>query len=87
MLFVLIPLAWLAIVALIFAACRAAADGDAFANAPSAPVDVPIGPRLLLLPRPAVDAAVHAERAHPPRRRPRTAHVARRRRSAAPVAR
>jgi hypothetical protein len=81
MLLIVIPLAWLTIVAVLLGACRAAADGDAFARTEH--VDTPIGPRLLLQHGPVVDAAVHSRRAHPRVRRPRAAHRARRRRIAA----
>jgi hypothetical protein len=76
---IVIPIAWLLIVAVIVAVCRAAADGDAFASSTRETTDAPIGERLLLNEQPAVDG-VHASRAHSAPRTPRTAHRAGRRR-------
>ncbi len=53
MLFVLIPVAWLAILALFVAVCRAAADGDAQLSPTAPPLSGPIGMRLTLAPAPA----------------------------------
>lgn len=53
MLFVLIPIAWLAILALFVCVCRAAADGDAQLSPAAPPLAGPIGTRLVLSQAPA----------------------------------
>lgn len=79
MLFILIPIAWLTIIAVLVAACRAAAAGDALGPALDA-ADAPIGPRLTLRHGADADATVHGRRAHPATPRLRAPHRTGRRR-------
>jgi hypothetical protein len=83
MLFILIPIAWLSILALFVAVCRAAADGDAQLSPAAPPLSGPIGTRLVL----AHDLLAPARSARRPHRRQAPQRVAatasRRRRLAA----
>ncbi len=74
MLFVVIPLAWLTVLTVLLAACRAAAAGDA--AVPPQHADAPIGPRLTL----SSPSVAHSSRAHSIRRRRLAAHRGARRR-------
>ncbi len=74
MLFVVIPLAWLAVLTVLLAVCRAAAAGDTPAAGQHA--DAPIGPRLTL----SSPSVAHSSRAHSIRRRRLADHRGARRR-------
>jgi hypothetical protein len=79
MLLIAIPLAWLAVVIVLVAACRAAADGDLRA-ASSKWADAPIGARVVLSGARPVGA--HTGRARRMSRRAHAAHRGARRRIA-----
>ncbi|HTB71300.1 MAG TPA: hypothetical protein VK707_09990 [Solirubrobacteraceae bacterium] len=84
MLFYVIPIAWLGVVTLLIAVCRAASDGDA--NGSNERGAVGLGERIVLHDGRSAYAA-HARRAHPAPlqhagRGARAAHIARRRRFA-----
>lgn len=81
MLFILIPIAWLAMLTVLVAICRAAADGDAEPSAGGLPCG-PIGERLVLSQAPSMRAP-HTGRAHRTTPRLRSGQPARRRRVAA----
>jgi hypothetical protein len=51
MLFILIPIAWLALLSLLVAVCRVAAEGDARPAGPRRPQEELIGIKLTLSPR------------------------------------
>lgn len=82
MLFVLIPPAWLAVLTVLVAACRAAADGDAARTSGKALPSGPIGERVILsqtLPAPARQARrphAHGPRLQSGRRTPRRTRLA-----------
>jgi hypothetical protein len=83
LLFILIPVAWLSVLALLVAICRTASTGDRLVSYDQLNA-VEIGPKLVLGAGPP-KAAPPRRRAHAPRsqpasgrtRRPRTAHVGR----------
>ncbi|HTZ85849.1 MAG TPA: hypothetical protein VMB05_04195 [Solirubrobacteraceae bacterium] len=80
MLLVLIPIAWLAILTLFVAVCRAAADGDAQLSPLAPPLSGPIGTKLVL--SHGATAPAGTRRPHRPLSPQRVAATARRRRLA-----
>jgi hypothetical protein len=82
MLLIVIPIAWLAVIALFVAVCRIAADADAGPSPATGPPTGSIGQRLILSSsQPA--PAPHSGRAHRARSPLSAGHPARRRRVAA----
>jgi hypothetical protein len=63
MLFILVPIAWLAIMTLLVAACRVAAQGDAQLSSPAHAPSGPIGFKLIL-PRESSPLPIAARRPH-----------------------
>jgi hypothetical protein len=83
LLFILIPVAWLSVLALLVAICRTASAGDRLGSYDQQNA-VEIGPKLVLGADSTKTAPprrrAHAQRSQPTRgrtRRPRTAHVGR----------
>jgi hypothetical protein len=77
-LFILIAIAWLAVLMLLVAGCRVCADGERQGSSATWPPRGAIGERLILRPTPSA-IATHATRAHRGRLASRAARPTRRR--------